>query len=137
MDRADVLIVGGGFAGLCAARALASIPSGSGWGTPPTHRPRVLVLEARTGPDPRFRGELIHPPGVRILADLGLHAPLRDAGGADVEGFSVVLDHTVPSIDLPYEEVRGGAPRGLAISHPDMVARLRREVAAMPGVEVR
>jgi 2-polyprenyl-6-methoxyphenol hydroxylase-like FAD-dependent oxidoreductase len=126
MERADVVVVGGGFAGLCAARAFSNAGTA-----------RVLVLEARTGTDPRFRGELIHPPGVRILAELGLHAPLLDAGGVDVEGFSVVLHHMVPPIALPYTEVQGGAPRGLAISHPDMVARLRREVTRSPAVEVR
>src|SRR5262249_51135024 len=56
MDRADIVIVGGGFAGMCAARALTRVG-----------HPRVIVLEARTGTDPRFRGELIHPPGVRVL----------------------------------------------------------------------
>jgi squalene monooxygenase len=120
MERAEVVIVGGGFAGLCAARAL------RGMG-------RVVVLEARTGTDPRFRGELIHPPGVRILAELGLHAALRDAGGADVEGFAVVLENAVPPIVLPYAEVKDGAPHGLAISHPDMVARLRKEVVDRDG----
>jgi 2-polyprenyl-6-methoxyphenol hydroxylase-like FAD-dependent oxidoreductase len=129
MDRADVVIVGGGFAGLCAARAFSTIALGDSC--------RVLVLEARTGTDPRFRGELIHPPGVRILAELGLHAPLLDAGGVDVEGFSVVLENAAAPIALPYTEVRGGAPRGLAISHPDMVARLRREVVKAPSVELR
>jgi 2-polyprenyl-6-methoxyphenol hydroxylase-like FAD-dependent oxidoreductase len=76
---------------------------------------------------------------VRILAGLGLHAPLLEAGGADVEGFSVVLENGVPPIVLPYTEVRGGAPCGLAISHPDMVARLRREVSAegSGSIEVR
>jgi 2-polyprenyl-6-methoxyphenol hydroxylase-like FAD-dependent oxidoreductase len=137
MERADVVVVGGGFAGLCAARAFArsglASPGSAGAGS----FGRVAVLEARTGTDPRFRGELIHPPGVRILSELGLHAPLLDAGGVDVEGFSVVLEHAVPPIALPYTEVHGGAPRGLAISHPDMVARLRREVTQSPSVELR
>jgi 2-polyprenyl-6-methoxyphenol hydroxylase-like FAD-dependent oxidoreductase len=125
MERADVVIVGGGFAGLCAARALSK------------HASRVVVLEARTGADPRFRGELIHPPGVRILDELGLHDALLDAGGTDVDGFAVMLDSSVPPIVLPYVEVRGGAPHGLAISHPDMVARLRREVVGIrPGAGV-
>ena len=130
MDRADVVIVGGGFAGLCAARALAATHGRAGAGG----AARVVVLEARTGADPRFRGELIHPPGVRVLADLGLHAALLDAGGTEVDGFSVVLENGAPPIVLPYTEVRGGAPRGLAISHPRMVARLRQEVA--PQVEL-
>jgi 2-polyprenyl-6-methoxyphenol hydroxylase-like FAD-dependent oxidoreductase len=135
MERADVVIVGGGFAGLCAARAVARSAFGRS-------AKRVVILEARTGQDPRFRGELIHPPGVRILDELGLHASLRDAGGADVDGFAVVLENAVPPIVLPYREVRGGHLYGLAISHPDMVARLRREVtqsadASGPIVELR
>ena len=134
MERATVVIVGGGFAGLSAARALGAPGQSQAHGEP---RRRVIVLEARTGADPRFRGELIHPPGVRVLAGLGLHAPLLRAGGADVEGFAVALDPALPPIALRYTEVRGGAPRGLAISHPDMVACLRREVAADAGVEVR
>jgi squalene monooxygenase len=131
MERAAVVIVGGGFAGLCAARALGGLRGLRGDARP------VVVLEARTGADPRFRGELIHPPGVRVLADLGLHAPLLHAGGVPVEGFSVTLESAAPPLVLPYEEVRGGAPRGLAISHPHMVACLRREVAKGPGVSLR
>ena len=71
-------------------------------------------------------------PAVRVLAGLGLHAPLLHAGGARVEGFAVVLENAAPPIVLPYAEVRGGRRAGLAISHPDMVACLRREVAPRP-----
>jgi 2-polyprenyl-6-methoxyphenol hydroxylase-like FAD-dependent oxidoreductase len=128
MEQADVIVVGGGFAGLCAARALSESKVRPG---------RIVVLEARTGADPRFRGELIHPPGVRILSELGLHEALLDAGGADVDGFAVVLESALPAIVLPYVEVPGGAPHGLAISHPVMVARLRREVARSANVDLR
>jgi squalene monooxygenase len=125
MERADVVIVGGGFAGTAAAAALAD------------GRRRIVVLEARTGADPRFRGELIHPPGVRILGELGLLAPLQAAGAAPVEGFATMIDRDRPAVLLRYAEVAGGGPSGLAISHQDMVARLRREVIARPGVDFR
>ena len=49
----------------------------------------VTVLESHHGHDPRFRGELIHPRGVRALDSLGLKAPLVAAGGVPVKGFAV------------------------------------------------
>jgi squalene monooxygenase len=122
-NRADVVIVGGGFVGMAAAAALSD------------GRRRIVVLEARAGADPRFRGELIHPPGVEVLRGLGLLEPLIQAGGVPVAGFAVVLDEDRPSRVLRYEEVPHGAPRGLAIAHQDMVAALRREVVKRPGVE--
>ena len=124
MNRADVVIVGGGFAGLCAAAALAD------------GRRKVVVLEARTGPDPRFRGELIHPPGVEILRRLGLYEPLVRAGGAPCHGFAVMLEADREPAPLSYTEVRGGSPLGLAISHQDMVACLRDEISRRPGIEI-
>ncbi|APR77692.1 Monooxygenase, FAD-binding protein [Minicystis rosea] len=125
-----MVIVGGGFAGLCAARALAN------------GQRRILVLEARTGMDPRFRGELMHPPGVEVLAELGLLAPLLAAGGTTVDGFAVVLENGRPPITLPYGEIArgphgGSLGRGLAMSHHDMVACLRREIVKAPGVTLR
>lgn len=125
MERADVVIVGGGFAGMCAARALA------GGGR------RVVVLEARTGPDPRFRGELMHPPAVEILAELGLLPALRAAGGEMVDGFAVVLDRDRPPIALPYADAGRDAGQGFSMSHPDMVAVFRREVGGDEGVDLR
>lgn len=123
MNRADVVIVGGGFVGMAAAAALSN------------GRRRIVVLEARAGADPRFRGELIHPPGVQVLAGLGLLEPLIQTGGVPVSGFAVVLDQARPSRVLRYDEVPRGATRGLAIAHQDMVASLRREAMKRPGVE--
>lgn len=125
MVRADVLIVGGGFAGMCAARALAD------------GRRRIVVLEARTGTDPRFRGELMHPPAVDILRELGLLEPLVRAGGVMVDGFAVVLADGKPVVTLPYHEMRGAAGKGFSMEHPRMVACFRKEVASDPGVTLR
>lgn len=124
MKHADVVIVGGGFAGMCAARALAD------------GRRRIVVLEARTGADPRFRGELMHPPAVRVLDELGLLAPLQAAGGVMVDGFAVVLDDGRPVVTLPYADVGEDAGQGFSMEHPAMVAVFRREVVKDAGVEL-
>ncbi|HEX2569543.1 MAG TPA: FAD-dependent monooxygenase [Polyangia bacterium] len=121
----DVIIAGGGFAGSTLAAALAN------------GNRRVLLLEARSGPDPRFRGELIHPPGVSVLERLGLLGPLDRAGGFHVTGFAVIPAGDPDAVVLPYGEVEGGRPRGFAIDHREMIAVLRQEAAQRPGVEVR
>ncbi len=125
MSRADVVIVGGGFSGMCAARALAN------------GRRRVVVLEALNGPATTFRGELMHPLAVEALSGLGLLAPLRRAGAIPVEGFAVGLDRPSDPIRLPYGEIAGAGTPGLVMSHPEMVDSLRREVAGPRGVELR
>lgn len=116
----DALVVGGGFAGLATAAALAE--SGA----------RVKILEQHHGPDSRFRGELIHPHGVRALERLGLVAPLRRAGGVHVSGF-VVVDDEGPEALLPYARGKGS---GLGIEHPTMVRTMREVVAARPRIEL-
>jgi squalene monooxygenase len=125
MSDPDVVIVGGGFVGLSAAAALAD------------SRRRILVLEARAGADPRFRGELIHPHGTAVLAELGLRAPLESAGGSSVCGFAVVPGAESPAVLLPYDDVDGRPRRGLSMDHQAMVACLRAEVSARSGVEIR
>lgn len=125
MSVPDVVIVGGGFVGCAVAAALA------------TGRRRVVVLEARAGADPRFRGELIHPHGVAVLEGLGLHAPLARAGGLDVRGFAVVPGEGAEAVVLPYDDVAGRPMRGLSMDHHAMVASLRARVRARPGVEIR
>lgn len=121
MTGSDVVVVGGGFTGLATAAAL------SGQGA------RVLVLERAQTYDPHFRGELIHPRGVRALGQLGLSAPLFEAGGVEVTGFASSPGANGAPVVLPYRE--HGGP-GLGIDHPVMVMTLRREVAARPNVKV-
>ncbi len=121
MIGSDVVIVGGGFSGLAAAAAL------SGQGA------RVLVLERAQTHDPLFRGELIHPRGVRALNQLGLSDALFEAGGVEVSGFAASPGATGEAVLLPYRE---GAGPGLGIDHPLMVMTLRREVGARHNVKI-
>jgi squalene monooxygenase len=120
MIGTEVVVVGGGFAGLTSAAALAARGA------------KVTVLESHHGHDPRFRGELIHPRGVRALEKLGLKAPLFEAGGIEVTGFAVTPGAEVPAMLLPYDTETFGP--GLGIDHHRMVATLRKVVGARPGV---
>jgi len=118
----DVVVVGGGFTGVATAAALSARGAS------------VLVLEAAKTTAPHFRGELIHPKGVRALDQLGLKGPLFDAGGVPVRGFAVTPDAQRAPMLLPYGEAAGP---GLGIDHPTMVLTLREVVARRPGVTVR
>lgn len=91
----------------------------------------VLVLEARPGTDPRFRGELIHAGGVRALAELGLAAELEAAGAHRARGFAVETQRD-ETLELDYP-----SGYGLAMDHHAMVHALRRAAASRPGVTVR
>lgn len=117
----DVLIVGGGFAGMSTAAALGARGA------------RVRVFEAAPTRDLRFRGELLHPRGVRGLAQLGLKGPLLAAGGVAVGGFSVTPDAGAEAVTLPYAAEQGA---GLGIDHHAMVMAMRAQVATRPGVQV-
>jgi 2-polyprenyl-6-methoxyphenol hydroxylase-like FAD-dependent oxidoreductase len=130
VDRSDVVVVGGGFVGLTTAAALAE--GGA----------RVTVLEALEGPNPAFRGELIHPRGVRTLAALGLADAVVAAGGVRVRGFAVfgTADRNAETgerlprpVVLPYGEA---SALGLALDHTCLVDALRRVVGGRSGVRV-
>lgn len=124
MERADIVIVGGGFAGATAAAALAD------------GRRKIVVLEARTGIDPRFRGELIHAHGAAMLGELGLLQALYEGGGSPVKGFAV-MQIDGPSALLPYADIRPDVPNGIAMDHREMLQCLRRQAVARPGVDLR
>ena len=117
----DVIVVGGGFTGMAAAASLSKAGA------------NVHVFEAAQTTDPRFRGELIHPRGVRALDQLGLKAPLFDTGGVAVTGFAVTPGAGMAPAVLPYAEEQGP---GLGIDHPKMVLALRKQVAARRNVSI-
>ncbi|HEX7603129.1 MAG TPA: FAD-dependent monooxygenase [Polyangiaceae bacterium] len=120
MERFDVVIVGGGFAGLVTAAALAD------------GRRRIAVLEARDAIQNRFSGELIHPSGVSVLGRLGLLDRLRETtGGATVRGFVVAIDGDGDAV-IPYERVLG-----FSCNHVAMVETIRPEVEKRTGVTMR
>src|SRR5206468_3377852 len=98
-----VVVAGGGIAGVSVAAALASIGRS------------VLVVERGLDSARRLAGELIHPPGVSDLAELGLHAPLEAAGVTSVLGFAVLPEASGTPYLLPYGEIPGVAADGLAI----------------------
>jgi hypothetical protein len=65
----DAIIAGAGLAGASVAAALTEL----GW--------KILVVEPGLDASKRLSGELIHPPGVMALAELGLWKNLEHAGG--------------------------------------------------------
>lgn len=119
----DVVIVGGGWVGMVAAAALAKAGR------------EILVLEARAGTDPRFRGELVHTGGVRVLKELGLADALERDGAYRAKGFAVITGQQGPKDETLLLQYPEGY--GLAMDHHEMVHSLRREAATRPGVTVR
>jgi 2-polyprenyl-6-methoxyphenol hydroxylase-like FAD-dependent oxidoreductase len=117
----EVIVVGGGFTGIIAAAALSRAGA------------KVKVFEAAQTTDPRFRGELIHPRGVRGLDELGLKNVLFERGGVAVSGFAVTPQADVPAALLPYAREQGP---GLGIDHHQMVLLMREQVAHRRNVSV-
>lgn len=128
----DVLIAGGGIAGSAAAAALA--PLGL----------KVLIVEPGSAHGRRLAGELIHPPGINGLRELGLLDGELDLG-APVRGFAVfpfageepVTDACESTVLLPYDESHGvGGTHGQAIEHRLLKDHLLDTVQGFPGVTV-
>ncbi len=120
MSKAEVVIAGGGFAGLVSAAACAA------------RGMNVCVLEALSRPMSAFRGELLHPSGTRLLSDIGLLDALGRGGAETVTGFAVFDAPAAQPILLPYPEAGGS---GLAMCHRQMLAQLRDRLKREPRVK--
>lgn len=122
----DVLIAGGGIAGAAAAAALA--PLGLS----------ILIIEPRPAYGRRLAGELIHPPGIEGLRELGL-LDEDSVLGAEVKGFAIFPFETgddTPPLLLPYQEMRGFRNTGMAIDHEKLKNHLLDKVKTFDGVTV-
>jgi squalene monooxygenase len=123
----DVLIAGGGVAGSAAAAALS--PLGL----------KILIVEPKASHGRRLAGELIHPPGIDGLKQLGL-LDENSGIGSEIRGFSLFpydpdQEHK-ESVTLPYSEVEGLTHGGMAIEHQSLKEHLLEKVKTFPGVEV-
>ncbi|WNV05658.1 FAD-dependent monooxygenase [Candidatus Methylospira mobilis] len=125
-ERVDVLIAGGSIAGVAAAAALAQLGL------------RVLIVEPSPDQGRRLAGELVHPPGIDGLRELGLLAE-HDGLGQKVQGFAVFSqggEAGPQPMVLPYGEVDGKRPVGLAIEHTTLKERLLERVKTFNAVDV-
>jgi 2-polyprenyl-6-methoxyphenol hydroxylase-like FAD-dependent oxidoreductase len=123
----DVLIAGGGVAGVAAAAALSQLGL------------NILIVEPGPSFGRRLAGELIHPPGIDGLCQLGLldaDAPL----GSTVKGFAIFPSNADAGADcmiLPYGEAEGRQRSGLAIEHSLLKEHMLDKVQGFPGVAAR
>jgi monooxygenase len=90
----DFCIVGGGPAGLTLALLL--LRSGA----------RVAVVERSRSLDREFRGDILQPGGMRLLADLGVLAAARERGSHEHDGF-VLSDRGRVLMDADYRRLPG------------------------------
>lgn len=126
-DSVDVLIAGGGVAGVAAAAALSQLGLD------------ILIIEPGAAFGRRLAGELIHPPGIRGLCELGL-LDENQAFGAQVKGFAIYPAHWHEPSDctiLPYGEVDGKQRSGLAIEHSFLKEHMLEKVQSFPGVTAK
>jgi 2-polyprenyl-6-methoxyphenol hydroxylase-like FAD-dependent oxidoreductase len=107
MDRADVVIVGGGIAGASLATALADQGC------------EVLVLEASLVFEDRVRGEQMHVWGVREARELGVERVLLDAGAHVAPLWKQYNDLTDEPNEIPMSAMLPGIGGTLNLRHPD------------------
>lgn len=120
----DVVIGGGGVAGAVTAIALQQI----GY--------EVLVVEPSLNDDRRLAGELLHPPGVAGLAELGVLNSLMREPAVAVNGFCISSGADKDFIKLPYDAVPSHRMPGLSLEHSLIRERLIQAARALPNVTV-
>lgn len=125
-EQVDILIAGGSVAGTAAAAALSQLGCS------------VLVVEPDTSRSTRLAGELIHPPGIDGLRELGLIG--KDATlGSPVKGFAIfpfARDAAEPSVLLPYEDMGEHNRLGFSIEHGSLKEHLLDTVKSFDGVRI-
>lgn len=119
----DVIVGGGGVAGTTTAVALQQLGLS------------ILLVEPGLHDDRRLAGEVLHPPGVRGLAELGLLGRLLPAPSARIEGF-LITDGSENLIHFPYDEDRTLRMDGLGIEHRLIRSRLLDAAKELRGVTV-
>jgi len=122
----DVVIAGGAIAGAAAAAALSQLGL------------RILIVEPDPDQGRRLAGELIHPPGIEGLRELGLLDDEPELG-APVKGFAIysgVSRGDPAPMVLPYGETKCAGVCGRAIEHQVLRERLLEKARRLQGVEV-
>jgi len=123
----DVLIAGGGVAGAAAAAAMSQLGL------------TIQIIEPGPSHGRRLAGELIHPPGVDGLRELGLLEDIQHSA-VPVDGFAIFREseQTAPAAEvLPYGDQANAKVSGLVVEHRFLKERLLEKVGTFPGVSVR
>lgn len=120
----DVVIGGGGVAGAVTAMALQQLGYDA------------LVVEPGLNDDRRLAGELLHPPGVEGLAELGVLESLMRQPAVTVNGFCVADGRYPERIKLPYDIVPAHRAPGLSLEHGLIRQRLTQAIQGLPLIKV-
>ena len=121
----DAIVIGAGIAGPALAHSLASDGR------------KVLVIERDLREPDVFRGELLQPGGVRILATLGLAHCIRNIDEQPCRGYTVYKRtaagghecHVIPYPESP-ERNAGTPASGFSFHHGRFVQQLRGNLAS-------
>ncbi len=120
-----VIVAGGGIAGAATAAALAEF----GWS--------VLIVEPGQRAERRLAGEVIHPPGVAGLVELGLYDRVGLADAVAIRGFRVFPHGGAngDGIELPYEG-DSGVRTALGLDHGTIRTSLQTSAARLGHVTI-